>query len=354
MRILDGYIGRAVLGGTLLVMCVLLSLFVFIELVSELDVIGKGQYGTWEAFQYVALSVPRLTYELMPLAALLGSLIGLGLLASNNELVVMRAAGVSLNRMTWGALKAGLLLVIVAVLMGELVAAESEQRAQDVRSTALSGQTSLRTDEGFWTRDGSNFINVRGVFPGGRLTGVYIYEFDEAQRLQRVSSAKSATYDEGQWLLETVRRSEITGDGVRTERLPHMTWHSRLSLELLDIIAIQPDSLSSAGLYKYIRYLEDNGLSAARYQMEFWTRIVLPFATCVMVFVALPFVFGPLRSVGAGQRILVGVLAGLGFYVFNQIVSYVGLIYQFNPAASAAAPTVLFLGVAVYMMRKVY
>lgn len=354
MRLLDGYIGRAVLGGTALVMCVLLSLFVFIEFVDELGVIGQGEYGVWSAFQYVAYSVPRLAYELMPLAALLGSLIGLGLLASNNELVMMRAAGVSLNRMTWAALKAGLLLVVIALLVGELLVAESEQRAQDVRTSALSGHSALRTEEGFWTRDETNFINVRAVFPGGRLAGIYIYEFDRQLGLRRISSARSATYEDGRWSLEAVRRSRITDDGVVTERLPRMTWQSRLSPELLDIIAIQPDSLSTSGLYKYIRYLKGNGLSAGRYEMELWTRIVLPLATCVMVFVAVPFVFGPLRSVGVGQRILVGVLVGIGFYLFNQIVSYVGLVYQLNPAVSAVAPTALFLAGALYMRRKVY
>lgn len=354
MRVLDLYIGKAVIGGAFLVMCVLLSLFVFIEFISELDVIGRGDYGAWEAFRYVLLSVPRLTYELMPMASLLGSLIGLGALASNNEIVIMRASGISLARITWAALKAGLLLVFFAIWVGEWVVADAEQSATEIRSSALAGNKSVRTADGFWTRDATDFINVRNVLPGGRLVGVYIYEFDAAHELRRISTARSATYERGQWHLEQVRRSEISRDGVTTEVLPSLVWGSQLSPDLLDIIAIKPDSLSVSGLYKYIRYLRLNGLSSGRYEVEFWTKIALPFATCVMVFAALPFVFGPLRSVGVGQRMLIGVLVGIGFYLFNQTVSYVGLVYEFDPLLSAVLPTVLLLAGAVYMMRRIH
>jgi lipopolysaccharide export system permease protein len=354
VKVLDIYIGKAVIGGAFLVMCVLLALFVFIEFISELDHIGRGDYTAWDAIRYVLFSVPRLTYELTPMAALLGSLIGLGALAGNNELVIMRAAGISIARVSWAALKAGLLLVLFAVWMGEWVVADAEQHATDIRSSALAGKDSLRTVDGFWMRDATDFINVRTVLPGGRLVGVYVYEFDSAHELRRISSARSATYDRGQWQLKQVRRSVIGRDGVTTEQMPEMTWRSQLSPDLLDIIAIKPASLSVSGLYKYIRYLRTNGLSSGRYEAEFWTKIALPFATCVMVFAALPFVFGPLRSVGVGQRMLIGALVGIGFYLLNQGVNYVGLVYEFNPLLGAVLPTGLLLAIAVYMMRRIH
>lgn len=354
MKILDVYIGKAVIGGAFLVICVLLSLFAFIEFIGELDVIGRGDYGAWEAIRYVLLSVPRLTYELMPLAALIGSLIGLGVLASNNELVIMRAAGVSLARISWAAIKAGLLLVVFAIWIGEWVVADAEQSAASLRSSALAGSDSLRTGDGFWTRDKRDFISVRTVMPGGGLLDVRIYEFDTGRALTRISRAKSATYANGEWHLTRVSRSTIGPDGVTTERLPELTWRSQLKPDLLDIIAIKPDSLSVSGLYRYIRYLRVNGLSSGRYELEFWSKIALPFATCVMVFAALPFVFGPLRSVGVGQRMLIGVLVGIGFYLINQTVSYLGLVYDLNPVLSAVLPTLLLLVGATLMMRRIH
>jgi lipopolysaccharide export system permease protein len=354
VKILDTYIGKAVIGGAFMVMCVLLALFIFIDFIGELDVVGRGDYNAWTAFRYVLLSAPRLTYELMPMAALIGSLVGLGALAGNNELVIMRAAGVSLLRITWAVLKAGLLLVFFAIWLGEWVVADAEQSAANIRSSALTGNKTLKTAEGFWTRDARDFIDVRAVLPGGKLVDVYIYEFDDGHALRRISHAMNATYEQGQWHLKRVRRSEIGPDGVTTEQLPAMTWRSQLSPDLLDIVAIKPDSLSISGLYKYIRYLRQNGLSSGRYEIEFWTKVVLPFATCVMVFAALPFVFGSLRAVGVGQRMLMGVLVGIGFYLFNQTINYVGLVYDFNPLLSALLPTLVLLAAAVYMMRRVH
>ncbi len=353
MRILDLHIGKAVVGGALLVMCVLLALFIFIEFISEIDRIGQRDYTAWKALQYVLFSVPRLTYELMPLAALLGSLIGLGLLASNNELVIMRAAGISTARISWSAVKAGLLLVVFAAWLGEWVVAPAEEYATQVRSTALSSQDSLRTRDGFWTRDGATFINVRAVLHASELTGVDIYEFGEGRQLRRISTAKRAVYRDGQWWLNEVSRSEIGARETRIEYLDETRWESRLTPELLDIIAIKPASMSISGLWQYLQYLKHNNLSAARYEIEFWTKIILPIATCAMVFAALPFVFGPLRSVGIGHRMLVGILVGLGFYLLNQIVAYLGLLYGLNPVVCAVLPTTLLFAGSVYMMRRV-
>lgn len=353
MKILDFHIGKSVIGGAVLVMCVLLSLFIFIEFISELDLIGKRDYTAWKALQYVLYSVPRLTYELMPLAALLGSLIGLGLLASNNELVVMRAAGISTARISWSAVKAGLLLVVFAAWLGEWVVAPAEEYATQVRSTSLSGQDSLRTRDGFWTRDGDTFINVRAVLQGSELTGVDIYEFGEGRKLRSISTAKRAVYRDGQWWLNEVSRSEFGARETRIEHLGETRWVSRLTPELLDVIAIKPASMSISGLWQYLQYLKRNNLSTARYEIDFWTKIILPVATCAMVFAALPFVFGPLRSVGVGQRMLVGILVGLAFYLLNQMIAYLGLLYGLNPVACAIFPTTLLFAGSVYMMRRI-
>jgi len=353
MHILDRYVGLAVIGSTLMVMSVLLGLFSFVQFVVELEVVGKGDYGVWQALQYVILSMPRLAYQMMPLAALLGSLIGLGLLASNNELVIMRASGVSVRRITWAAIKAGLVMMLVAILLSEFVIADAEQRAQEIRSGSLAESGSLRTAEGFWTRSGNDFINVRAVLPGGKLLGINIYQLGDQRQLHLIATARAATYDSGRWKLEKVAQSTIGENGVGTSHLDHMNWASRLSPGLLDILAVKPESLSAWGLYKYILYLTENDLDSARYEMELWTKIVLPFATVVMVYLAVPFVFGPLRSGGIGQRVLVGALVGIGFYVVTRIFNYVGLVYDFEPVLGTLLPTVMFLVIAHWMMRRV-
>lgn len=352
MKLIDALVGRTVIGGTLLVMSVLLALFVFIEFVSEFDRIGQGDYTAGMAFKHVLFSVPRLAYELMPLAALLGSLIGLGLLASNNELTAMRACGISVGRIAWGAIKAALLLVLFAVWLGEWVVPTAEDYAANARATALSGSSALRTQTGFWTREGDSFVNVRAIEQGPKLSDILIYEFDGERRLRRMARAKSATYEQGRWVLHDVAGSVIGPDGVQRVREKQRDWNLRLDPELLDIVAVKPESLSISGLYRYMEYLRENALETGRYEIEFWTKVMLPLATAVMVFAALPFVFGPLRSVGIGQRMLVGVLTGLGFYLLNQAAAQFGLAFGMNAALVAFMPTLALLAVSLVLMRR--
>ena len=353
MTILDRYIAMAVIGGTLLVLGVLLALFSFVTFIGEQDIIGQASYGVVQAIQFVLMMTPRMAYQLLPLAALLGSLVGLGMLASNNELLVMRAAGISLQRIVIAVMKAGVLLMLLAILLSELVVSESDQAAREMRATALSTQVAHRTSEGFWTRNENNYINVHTVLSDGRLAGIYIYEFDDKQHLRRITQARQAQYDNEHWLLRDVTRTEFQDDRVLSRRISEVSWNTLLDPQLLDVVAVKPQSMSATGLYRYINYLHGNGLDAARYEMELWVKIVLPLATGVMVFLAVPFVFGSLRTVGIGQRVMSGALIGIAFYLLNQVFNYVALVYQFNPVFSAILPTVLFFMLGVWLIRRV-
>ena len=353
MNLLDRYIGMAIAGSTLIVLLALLALFSFGSFVAELDVVGKGDYTLVHAAQYVLLTLPRLAYQLFPVIALLGSVIGLGILASNNELVVMRAAGISVMRIALSVMKVGILWMLLALILGEYVAPPAERYAQSMRSTALVERFAITSDNGLWARDGQYFIHIREVPSQNQVNGVSIYEFDDARRLRTMTTAHSGRYDGGRWLLEDVSRSRIDVTGVSTERVAQLAWHSLLTPEMIEVVAVKPASLSVQGLINYIQYLKDNGLSTDRYNLALWNKLVLPVTTLVMVFLSIPFIFGPLRSVGVGQRIFVGMLMGIGFYLIDQTFSFVGLVYQFPTALSATLPTLLFLSLALVLMARV-
>lgn len=353
MRILDRYIGATVASHTLVVMLVFIALFSFASFMGEMDYIGKGKYGVQQAMYYVLLTLPSLIYQLFPPVALIGSMIGLGMLSSSSELTVIRAAGVSMGRIISSVMKVGVLLMLIAVVLGEWLAPQAEQYAQTLRSAALAERISLKTKSGFWARDGHNFIHVREILVDAQLADVSIYEFDAQSRLQGITHANTASYQQDTWQLNDIRYSKISEAGVVTQHQPSAEWGSLLSPTVLGVVAVKPDKLSILGLYKYIDYLHDNGLSAARYELAFWKKIMLPLATGVMVFLAVPFIFGTLRSVGIGQRIMVGTLLGIGFYLFNQTFGYLGLVYGMSPIVSAVLPPALFLGLGMMLMRRV-
>ncbi|MDT8384272.1 MAG: LPS export ABC transporter permease LptG [Gammaproteobacteria bacterium] len=354
MQILDRYIGRHVGYSTLIVMGVLLTLFAFFAFMDEAGQIGKGRYGTWQAFQYVLLTIPGLAYQLFPICALLGTTIGLGILASNSELVVMRAAGVSLSRIIVSVMKIGLLFVVLTLVIGEGVAPPAERYAQTLRSVAMSDKLTLRSQDGLWARDGNSFVNVRDILPGERLGKIFIFERDAAYRLTKMVRADSAVYRNGSWILQRVVSSDIGESMVTSARVAESPWQTNLSPDLLNVVTVKPNTLSIVGLYQYVAYLKDNGLDAGIYQQALWGKIVAPIITAVMVFLSIPFVFGPLRSVGIGHRILVGTLAGIGFYILNQMFAYMGLVFALNPIFSALAPAVVAFVMAYLMLRRVY
>lgn len=353
MKLLDRYIGKTVLVSTLVVMIVLLALFAFVSFAGELDKVGRGDYDAGLAMQYTLLLLPRLAYQLFPIVVLLGAIIGLGTLASQSELIVVRAAGVSLKRIIWTVMKVGLLLLALMLVVGEFVAPVAEFKGQSLRAEAISGQASFRSDKGLWARDGNNVIHIRDLMSSERVGRVSVYNFDDANRLQSVTTVGEASYEGDRWLLKRVLSSAVSEDGVKTSRHNTLLQKSLLTPELIGVVTVKPGYLSAPGLYRYIGYLDDNGLDSSKYVLALWKKAVMPLTTMVMVFLAVPFVFGPLRSVGVGQRIFVGTLFGIGYFLADQTTGHMGLVYGLPPLMSVLVAPVLFFVIAAYMFKRV-
>jgi len=354
VRLLEGYIGRTVAGHIVGVMLVLLAIYFFSGMVAELRQIGKGEYDFAAAMLYSLMLLPRQAYELFPLVALLGTMLGLGALANTSELTVMRAAGVSVRRILLATLKMGLVLAALATLLGEVVAPPLEKEAKLARAQALAENFSVNTSEGLWARDGRTYINIRRLFADGRASGVSLYRFGDAHELKSVVAAHTAVYHEGEWLLEQVTVNRIEPDGVSTQRHQTLRWSSALNPALINLVAVKPEYLSVWDLRGYLSYMEDNGLEARQYRLALWKRLLAPLVTAGMVLLAVPFVLGSLRTVSIGQRILVGTLIGIGFYLFNAVFNQIALVYAVPPSLASMLPTMVVYALWAVMMRRVY
>lgn len=353
MRLIDRYIGRTVAVNTVVVMLVLLALYFFTTLVNEMGDVGKAKYTTLDAIEYSVLMMPRLSYELFPLGALLGSMLGLGALASSSELTVIRAAGVSVWRIVLSVVKVGLVMMAVMMVLGEGVAPPAEEYARIQRAQALAEQISVNTDFGMWARDGDTFVNIRRLLSEGRLSQIYLYEYDGQQRLRQIVHARQGRYRHGHWQLSGVDKT-VFGDGrVTVQHESGEEWRSSLTPDVFNIVSMPPEKLSIWDLVGYVSYLRNNGLDASAYEVALWNRVMLPFATAGMVLMAIPFVFGSLRTVGVGQRVMVGALLGIVFYVFNAVFTRFGLVYGLPPFVSAALPTMAVFVAWAGLMRKI-
>lgn len=353
MSILDRYLARAVMGGAAMVLLVLLALAAFVGVVGEFGRIGAADYRLADALVYVLLGLPGQAFDFFPIAALIGSLLGLGSLASQNELTVMRAAGVSPWRIARGALQGGVLLMILCLALGEWIAPPAERYGGQMRAEALYDNVNLLGRDGAWLRDGNDYINARHAGPEGRLQQVRLYRFDEQRRLQEAITAQRAQLREGRWELEDVAVIHPAGERIRALREDRRTWESGIDEELLALVTVQPETLSAAGLMQYIRHLEANELDTDRHRMALWFKLVIPVAVPVMVLLAIPFLFGALRSAGAGQRLVVGMGIGIGFYLVNITLQNTGALLPVPPAVVAWAPTVLLAVASVVALRRI-
>lgn len=353
VKILDRYLAGAVIGGTLLTLAVLVPLLGLFILADEMDEVGENGYRLVDALVFVLFTIPRYVYQVFPIATLIGTLVGLGALASRSELVAMRAAGVSIARIVLAAIKAGTLMAIVAVAIGEGVAPTAEQKALQWRSEAQSGQVTLMTEYGFWARDGSSYINIREILPGAHLRGIFIYELDAQQRLVQATHAEDARYAGGHWVLEGISRSGISDDHVEVSHIDRVDWESLLNPRLLETVVVEPRVLSVWGLLRYIRYMTANAQDARPYEVAFWGKVLHPFLIVAMVFISIPILLGSARTSGLGLRIFFGVMVGIAFFLVSRTFSYLSLLYDLSPLAAAMTPPLLFLAGAHWVLKRV-
>jgi len=353
MIILDQYIRKVVISNIAIVILVLTSLFAVINFSGEFNKIGQGNYTILLAIQYTLLTLPTQAYEFVPVASLLGVLIGMGALANRSELIIIRASGVTLNRITVSVMKAALIVIIVGFLIGEFVAPESKQYGQQLWLKALNKNASLNTHSGLWMRDGDKYVHVRSVDTEGKLSGIEIFTFDDNYNMKLATSAESATYDPEQgWLLLNVRNSFINSDNIKVESLKKLHLDNLLPPDVIKIVSIEPAMLSVWRLHQYIKYLKVNGLESSQYELTFWNKIVIPLSIFAMVMLAMPLIFGLGRGTSTGKRIVIGFLLGVAFYIGNRLIGQAGIANNIHPIFSAFMPSILIIIASSWVLYK--
>lgn len=346
------YLMRETFGAIFLVLAAFLALFSFFDLINEIRSIGKGGYQFGHALVFVVLSLPGRVYELIPIAALIGTLYSLSTLARHSEITVLRASGLSTRTLLYTLFRVAGLLALLTFLIGEGVMPFSERAAQELRARALNNVIAQQGFEsGLWVKDGRSFINIRMATPDARLLGVRIYRFDEQNALESVTDAKEGSFDPpDRWLLKDVVSSVLGEKGAHVERRSEMEWHSAVSPDLLSVLMVAPERMSLYGLFGYTRHLLDNHQKTERYEIAIWKKLIYPLAALVMVALALPFAYSHNRVGGVSLKIFSGVMIGILFHMLNGLFSSLGVINSWMPFASAAAPSALFMLAAMGML----
>ncbi|NIY83988.1 LPS export ABC transporter permease LptG [Vibrio hepatarius] len=352
-KILDLYIGRTIISTTALVLATFIGLSGIIKYVEQLRKVGKGAYDLLHALYFVLLSIPRDIEMFFPMAALLGALIGLGMLASSSELVVMQAAGFSKLDIGMSVLKTAVPLMLIVMALGQWGAPEAQKMARDLRAFALSGGNLASVRAGVWARDANNFIFI-GKVDEDKLYGLNMWQFDENKKLQSVVFAKEVNYQQdNNWMMSDVQITDMADETQIVKRdVDEMEWHTSLAPDKLAVVTVKPEELPLSGLYDYVTYLKESEQDVSRYELAFWRKVTQPFSIGVMMLLALSFVFGPLRSVSMGARVLSGVVAGFTFYISSEFFGPLTLVYGIPPVFGALMPSLVFLGLALMLLRR--
>ena len=351
-RILDFYIARTLLGTVTLTLSVLLGLSALIKFVEQLRKLGEGNYDMTVALVYVLLSLPRDLEQFFPMATLLGGLIGMGVLATHSELVVMQSAGLSRWDIIGSAMKSSVLMIIVVMAVGEFVTPVSESKAKEIRTEAISGGSLFSSEQVVWAKDGDNFVSIGQVVNRDFLRDVTIYWFNEQLTLTQLTHASEAVYLDESWQLRSVKHTFFTEQRIRREGIEANSWTSTLTPDKLGVVAVKPEALSIRGLNEYVRYLENNGQDPSRYELALWRKIMQPVSVSVMLLMALSFIFGPLRSVTMGARVIMGVLTGFAFFITNEVFGPLSLVYQLPPILGALVPSFVFIAIATMLLKR--
>jgi lipopolysaccharide export system permease protein len=384
MRILQRYFAVNIAQAVTFVLVAFLALIAFMDLTTELPSVGKGGYMIQHAFLYVLMLLPGHVYEVMPVAALIGTIYTMAQFAASSEFTIMRASSMSTQMAAWMLFRIGIVFVLVTFIFGELVTPRTAPLAEKLKLSAKGSTISQGFRSGMWTKDivhsdgmkgavtGSRFFNVRQFRADGHLLDVKLYEFDTSFRMRSLITAASATFEgNNTWRLVDVTETLFTNSrelpaagaapegagfqsmfgqetsAVSTRKLASMKLVSEITPKILSVSSADPERMSANELAVYTRHLSENKQETDRFKIAFWKKLIDPLAIFVLMALALPFAYLHTRSGGVSLKIFIGIMIGVSFILINTLFSHLGLLSTWPPFITAVAPSLLFLALAL-------
>ncbi|MBK2125084.1 LPS export ABC transporter permease LptG [Fangia hongkongensis] len=353
MRKLTLYVASTVLYTSFIMILALTAIFFIFTYINQAGDIGQGNYSALDAFLFVLYDAPANIYLIMPVCALLGGMMGLGLLAHNSELIVMRASGQSIAQIAKGVLLAASILALLTFLMGAYIAPYFQKKAAVNKTLATGGNQALvlYDTQSIWVREGNSFIHVGKNEPNGQLRNITRFEVSNNE-LDAVSFGKNAEYKGKQWHVQDVNITKINQQSASTEHKAQDIWNNLLPPSLLKIITSNTDYLNLNELVDYIKANKEESQSANRIWLKFWQMFFQPLSLLILMLISVPFSLGSQRSSAMGYKLVLGMLFGFSFYIINQTFGPFSLVYNLPAFLGAAIPSFIFLILLAFLFWK--
>lgn len=350
IKIIRRYIAKQVFQSVSLVLFFFLSLDFLLTLMEELDNLSAN-YSVWDASIYVLFKLPAKSYFYLPSSVLIGVLVSLGFMANSSELTILRSSGISLLGIFWLVLRPVLVFALFALATSQWLIPFAERSADNLLHVAKGSQSSFNVQKGVWQRDSDSFYHIESVRPDGQLQGLTQFDFDAEGKLTRVSQSRIAKAVDSQWNVFDTIETQF-GDVITTDTISHQILETHLSENLFQRLSLSPDFQAPTRLWNYVEELKVQGERSDTYELAFWRKMLQPFVIAIMVLIALSFIFGPLRSVTTGARIVAGVVAGLMYTYVQEVFVQAGLVMQLSPLVSICIPVLLFAIIGIILFRR--
>ena len=356
MKIRDRYIAKTLLTHTIIVLVVWLGIYSFFNFLTEINSVGRENYTVISAIKYIVLKMPEVTYSQAAPVILLGCVLGMGHLATTNQLLIFRISGISILKIAGLTIQNALIFILFIIAIGEFIAPVSSNFAENGRSNALGGNLLSKSQDGFWIRDGNNFINVKKNIDGKTFIGITIIEVDSLNKISRVIKSEDATFDGKSLEMDDSQMFSLSNESYFDEisLKDYLSYSESVSFDqdLIESLEKEPKDLTTWTIIKQIQFLSDNKLRTEIFEVELYKRIMKPITLVSMILLAMLFIFGSTRDTTLGRKIFFGVALGLSFEMLSRIAGAMALSFDFNTLISSILPSALVMVISIILLIK--
>ncbi len=327
---LSTYLGRQFLMAMGGVFCAFASVAYLLDFVELLRRSQSKEDATFSVLLVMSLyKLPTLAEQILPFAILFGGMLAFWRLTRNQELVVVRAAGVSVWQFIFPGLLVALLIGLLKITTMNPIAAAMLFHYEELESKYLKGKTSILavSETGLWLRqmdpEGESVVHALKVNPRNfELSDVIIFLFKGTDHFAARVDAATATLDKNFWRLQN---AWITAPDQPARFEKDYMVRTALTLEQIQDSFASPESISFWDLPRFIHLLQKAGFSALRQRLYFDQLLADPLLLCALVLIAATFSLRHHRRGGVVLIILAGVITGFLVYFISDVVLALGL-----------------------------
>ncbi len=350
MGILNLYLFKRFMYGFVLSLVVLLSIETFLSLTGELEDLNTGNYTFPVLIEYTLLNVPRSIQDLFPYALLIGAMLSLGAMAADLEFVAIQSAGVSVTQTILVILIQTFFVSVIFYTISNFSIPNLNKKAESIKNLALNKKV-VHKANGVWFKDKNKFINIDEVYSNSHLKNISVFKYDYSLKLQSLRHIEEASFKDGIWTLKGVKETSFKSRPIETRHYHSQNEVKFIDPKLLDVTIHKPHNLSIGDVIKNIEYLNENKLDDSIQKRIFWEKLLKPFSTVIMIFLAMPFLFGKYRTNTQGKRIVIGLLIGIIFFVTTTMLPNLGTVIGLFPFLNVLLPNILFIIIGYKLYR---